>query len=378
MQNTVVLQLDPTPDNPRNSEGAFITLRDERILFAYTRFTGGGADDATADIAATESGDGGRTWSEPRIIVPNRGEQNTMSVTLLRLHDGRILFSYLTKDGMGDLPYGNCRPWALFSDDEGESWSDPVLMTQIPGYYVQNNDRIIQLSQDNPHAPGRLIAPLSYHRATGYDQETDHMSMASSLVMWMLSDDDGATWHESGSWWALPVRSGSGLQEPGLIELRDGTISCWARTDTGKQWGSTSSDGGQTWTPFEPLYDFASPCSPLSIKRVPDGFGDASGKLLAVWNDHSGRWDLPEPAKESWARTPHVTALSDDDGKTWRNHRVLEHDPDSGYCYTAIHFVDDVDGPALLLAYCAGNKETGGVLNRLRVRRLSVGWLSAG
>jgi len=376
MENTVVLQLDPTPDNPRNSEGAFITLRDGRILFAYTRFTGGGDDFARSDIAATESSDGGRTWSEPRIIVPNRGEQNTMSVTMLRLHDGRIFFSYCTKDGMGGLPYGNCRPWALFSDDEAETWSEPIGITQVHGYYVQNNDRIVQLSQDNPHAPGRFIAPLAYHRISSYDPETDHMEMESGLVMWRVSDDNGATWHESDSWWALPVVSGSGLQEPGLIELRDGTISCWSRTDTGNQWGSTSTDGGTTWTPFEPLDDFVSPCSPLSIKRVPEGSGDASGQLLAVWNDHSGRWDLPRPPKESWGRTPLIAALSDDDGRTWRHHRILEDDPDSGYCYTAIHFVDDADGPAALLAYCAGGKATGSVLNTLRMRRLSMDWLS--
>ena len=376
MDNSIVLQLDPTPDNPRNSEGAFITLRDGRILFAYTRFTGGEGDFARSDIAATESSDGGQTWSEPHIMIPNHGEQNTMSVTFLRLHDGRIFLSYCTKDGMGGLPYGNCRPWAVFSDDEGESWSEPIGITQVHGYYVQNNDRIIQLSQDNPHAPRRLIAPLAYHRISSYDPETDHMEMESGLVMWRVSDDNGATWRESDSWWALPVVSGSGLQEPGLIELRDGTISCWSRTDTGNQWGTTSTDGGTTWASFEPLDDFVSPCSPLSIKRVPDGFGEASGQLLAVWNDHSDRWNLAEPTKESWGRTPHVTALSDDDGKTWRHHRLLEDDPESGYCYTAIHFVDDPDGPAVLLAYCAGGKATGSVLNTARLRRISMDWIS--
>ena len=38
--------------NPRNSEGAFVELKDGRILFAYTRYKGASwADAATADIA---------------------------------------------------------------------------------------------------------------------------------------------------------------------------------------------------------------------------------------------------------------------------------------------------------------------------------------
>ena len=377
MENTVVLQLDPTPDNPRNSEGAFITLRDGRILFAYNRFTSGSDDFAHADIAATESNDGGRTWSEPYVMVPNHCEQNIMNASFLRLHDGRILFVYAAKGALGGLPLGNCQPWTLFSDDEAHSWSDPVGITEIQGYYVLNNDRIIQLSQDNPHAPGRLITPLAYHRFSGYAPEKDMLGFESGLVMWRLSDDSGATWYESDSWWALPVESGSGLQEPGVVELRDGSLLCWARTDIGFQWGSSSSDGGSTWAPFEPIEDFASPCSPLSMKRVPEGFGDASGQLLAVWNDYSDRWDLPRPPEGAWGRTPLVSALSNDDGKTWRHHRLLEDDPEDGYCYTAIHFVAGPDGPAVLLAYCAGRKRMASGLTGVRVRCMSADWLTA-
>ena len=36
----IVLDIEPTQRNPRNSEGAFITLDDGRILFAWSRFTG--------------------------------------------------------------------------------------------------------------------------------------------------------------------------------------------------------------------------------------------------------------------------------------------------------------------------------------------------
>jgi hypothetical protein len=61
-------------------------------------------------------------------------------------------------------------------------------------------------------------------------------------------------------------------------------------------------------------------------------------------------------------------ATSTDDGASWNNELLLEDDADSGYCYTAIHFVDG----AVLLGYCAGSAEDGGCLNRLRIRRLPL------
>ncbi len=362
MTNEVVRNLEPTGENPRNSEGSFITLADGKVLFAYTRFTGSGADDGAADIACISSTDDGRTWTDPRIVVPNRGDQNTMSVTYLRLRDGRIAMSYLVKDRIGDFRHGNCRPWISFSDDEAATWSEPHLITPIPGYYVQNNDRIIQLES------GRLVAPQSYHRMKTYDWDTHHYDAASGFVLYMLSDDAGETWRESKDWWALPVRSASGIQEPGVVELGDGRIMGWGRTDRGCQWGLESEDGGETWTPPHPT-DFVSPCSPLSIKRITD-----TGHLLAVWNDISDRFDLPVPARNTGNRTPLVSAISDDDGRTWSRHRLLEDDPERGFCYTAIHFVDG----AVLLGYCAGGAVTGGILNLLRIRRIDVGWFYEG
>jgi hypothetical protein len=52
---TKIRLLPPGPGNPRNSEGAFISLKDGTLLFVYTHFTGGGADNATAHLAARSS-----------------------------------------------------------------------------------------------------------------------------------------------------------------------------------------------------------------------------------------------------------------------------------------------------------------------------------
>ena len=100
------LELRPGAGNPRNSEGAFVTLKDGRILFVYTHFTGGGGDHSAAHLAGRYSSDGGRTWTqEDRMIVPNEGGMNVMSVSLLRLQSGEIALFYLLKNSLQD-----CRP----------------------------------------------------------------------------------------------------------------------------------------------------------------------------------------------------------------------------------------------------------------------------
>lgn len=59
-----VLELPSGKNNPRNSEGDFIRLKDGRILFVYSHYTGtNAADHGSAHLAMRESSDGGRTWT---------------------------------------------------------------------------------------------------------------------------------------------------------------------------------------------------------------------------------------------------------------------------------------------------------------------------
>ena len=86
--------LPPKPENPRNSEGDFIELKDGRVMFVYTHFTGGTSDHATAYLAARFSADDGMTWSADDVtVVPNEGGFNVMSVSLLRalLHAEKLV-----------------------------------------------------------------------------------------------------------------------------------------------------------------------------------------------------------------------------------------------------------------------------------------------
>lgn len=349
-ENKIVLNLEPAKENPRNSEGSFVTLKSGRIVFYYTHFYGGAADSSAARIVAIHSDDHGATWSQPpETVLETRSGDNVMSVSLLRLHSGKIAFFYILKNSWQD-----CKPYVRFSTDEAQSWSEPQLVVAAPGYFVLNNDRVIQLQN------GRLIAPVAFHRSRNPLPNASSFD-SRAIDFWYLSDDEGKTWREADTWWALPARTRSGLQEPGVVQLADGSLFGWARTDQGAQFGFRSIDNGKSWSAPEAT-GLKSPVSPASIKRLPD-----SADLLAIYNDHSG--DFPFPKNK---RTPLVAAISSDGGKSWPIRKLLEDDPDGWYCYTAIHFVED----AVLLAYCAGDSKVGG-LNRLRVRRISLDWFRA-
>ena len=105
-------------DNPRNSEGDFITLKDGRILFIYTHYTGqSGADWGNAYLASRFSSDNGKTWSkESKIEVQQEGVNNVMSVSMVRLLNGSIALFNLKIDGEF-----LCSPWMRISTDEGNT-----------------------------------------------------------------------------------------------------------------------------------------------------------------------------------------------------------------------------------------------------------------
>ncbi|MFC1636181.1 sialidase family protein [Planctomycetota bacterium] len=336
-QIDTILRIEPGKENPRNSEGDMIALKNGRLCLIYTRFRGGSSDHATADLAMRISDNDGISWSDDKIVVPCKGGLNVMSVSLLRLADGKIALFYLRKTSKED-----CRPLMCISNDEAQTWSRPtVCITDKVGYYVLNNDRAVQLQH------GRIILPVARHQGPG--QSLDR----AGVIMCYLSDDSGKSWRRSKDAFKGYAPDGRRItvQEPGVVELNDGRLMMFIRTDAGSQYICFSEDGGETWSKTQPS-NLASPLSPATIERSP-----WTGDLLCVWNDHSGVH--PYPAGK---RTPLCLAVSKDEGATWSQSRILEDNPDGWYCYTAMTFVKD----RLLLAYCAGDKKIGG-LNRLKV-----------
>ena len=347
-----LLDLPPLPGNPRNSEGAFLALRDGRILFVYSHFSGSVQDDAAAELwALTLDGDAA-SRPAPLIPVPDDGAQNLMSVSLLRMANGDIGLFYLRRHGQTSLEMVLRR-----SGDEGKTWSSPTPVTARAGYFVVNNDRVCRLTG------GSILVPAAEHKKFLRADGSVYFDPRAEAVFFR-SDDDGQSFYELPGKGVMPYADacGSGLQEPGVLELRDGRLWSWARTDLGSQWEMFSFTGGRSWTPPAPSR-FTSPLSPMSVRRLSDG------ALLALYNPvplYNGRSAY---ARGIWTggRTPLALRLSQDDGQTWNDPVLLESDPFRGYCYTAIF--EEAPG-RLLLAYCAGGAGDGICLARLRIARL--------
>jgi Neuraminidase (sialidase) len=197
------------------------------------------------------------------------------------------------------------------SDDEAVTWNKPIrCITERDGYFVLNNSRVIQLKD------GRLLMSVALHKSPG-----DTVFASMGRIWSYYSDDNGRNWKVSQE---VPNPDSIILQEPGLIELNSGEIMMYMRTMSGVQYLSYSADRGQSWSRAEKS-NIVSPCSPASITRIP-----SSGNLLLVWNENGA----------DQKRTPLNIAISEDEGKTWINKKIIENNPEGSFCYPAIHYLN--------------------------------------
>ncbi len=337
ISKSVVLELPPSEDNPRNSEGDFIRLESGDILYVYTHYYGTSGDDhASAKLVSRISHNGGLTWStKDELVLENEGRLNIMSVSLLRLRDNSIALFYLVKENAGD-----CRPYLRYSYDEGQTWTQRVQILPEASYNVVNNSRVVLLQE------GRIIIPVARHAYRGGDV---YNYESKATVFCLISDDGGRRWMQSED---VPNANNIMYQEPGVVELADGRLLMTIRNASGKQYYSYSSDRGATWSESFPS-PLISPASPASIKREPN-----SDRLIAVWNE--------SPDK----RNPITIGVLSPDGREILAKRTLDKGVDGeerGFCYPALFFVDQ---QTLLVGYCCGKGYWG--LNASRISKLRL------
>lgn len=360
----IVCELAPNDMNRRNSEGDFIELGDGRIAYAYTRYRDGMEDGCQADIAVIFSSDGGESFSREKIIIsPEDCDAiNIMSVSLFKLESGEIAVFYLKKSkGLNCIPY-------MRKTRDFESFSEEIRCIDSDGYFAVNNDRVRRLSD------GRLIFPAAYMKITKLvSYEVDHHNMKNengelvirlepAIAMFYESRDDGNSWQKIGDV-AMPYKIfTTGLQEPGLVELSDGTLYAYFRNNSGRQFESYSYDGGKSWTLPEPS-QFTSPESPMCTQRLADG------RIAVVYNPaplYFGRGQYSKDGIWTGGRNPLVICFADGNMRGVTEPLVIEDDESRGFAYTAIFETKS----SILLAYCAGGAEDKMMLNRVRIRKI--------
>lgn len=340
---------DHSTDGNRAGEGSVVELDDGTLYFVYGKFDGN-YDASPAKLVSRRSTDGGESWGETEVFIePAPSWQNVMSVSLLRLQNRRIGCAFLVKSGEG---HEKCIPYWMVSDDDAKSWSDPkpivknghyiVQGKQHIGYYVVNNDRLLQLDS------GRLLLPYHYYIQPPTDQ---YRQPACGCL---ISDDNGESWrhgwdeikaepenyHIPDAVVADPVPllrlmkyNMVNVQEPGVVELSSGRVLMWARSNGGCAYAAISADGGDNWSPFKPLCKIPMPQGPSAIKRVP-----GTGRLVMIHPDRSG---VPYGSEEFMRRTPLAVSVSDDEGVSWQRHKPLIGDDTHNYCYYSLLFCGD-------------------------------------
>lgn len=356
-----LFDLSPRENNTRNSEGDFFRFTDGRIMFAYCRFTGSSWDDNIhSDICAVYANDGENFDTENicTLVKPERlGGHNAMCVTLRPCEKGVRLYFLLKKESENASVPLRSEYYYIDSIDGYDFSGEPVLcFPKIhESYYVVNNNRVEILES------GRIIIPVANHKATLCE---GHYHYAAGVDKFVYSDDGGRTFNEDVQELSLPIDGNrAGLQEPGVIELPDGRLYAYFRTDTGYQYESFSNDQGITWTDPKPS-QFESPLSPMRIAKNP-----YSKKYYAIRNPYMERPESPEHPRfrNTWGRTPLAISESTD-GIHYSSFELIESDLHYGYCYPAIFFLSENEA---LVSYCSGGVDLI-PLQRTTVTKISI------
>lgn len=307
--------------NPRNTEAAIMPLKDGALLLGWTEFyAGDGEDHGPARISGKISNDGGRTWGEKYTLVENDGGLNVMEVNFTRLKTGELALFYNKKNTEST----DCRVMMRISVDEGRTWINPKQLSPSGKYTGLANGRSIRLRS------GRILLE----------------AWEGGYVYCLLSDDEGKTWRDS-----QHIKPANGESyENACVELKDGKVLMLMRTEIGGQFKSISSDGGETWSDpvITPLTGSA---APVSISRIPK-----TGDLLAIWTHNPG----------SQRRNPLTSAISNDEGETWKYFKNMEDTSDDIWAYPAVTWIRN----RALVTYF--NYKGGG--NSLKLRSLPVKW----
>lgn len=261
------------------------------------------------DLLARRSTDGGRTWSEPRLVAAAPGQTTGNPAPVVDRQTGVIWLPFCRNpafdaDGRRDKWRYDRPVWLTHSADDGRTWADPVEITaavKAPEWtwYSTGPGHGIQL------AGGRLLIACT-HRVRGPGRADDRDDARYSHVV--CSDDHGATWHPGGS------VSREGTNECAAVELAGGAVylTCRDQAGGGRRYAALSRDGGDTFPEVWRDEALLEPACEASLVGLPDGDGNGEGTVTVFCN----------PASRT--RDTLTVRLSRDGCRTWPTARLLE------------------------------------------------------
>jgi len=261
------------------------------------------------------SDDEGLTWNPRALPSFDRELELAPTGALLRTVDGVLILAssnlaerhFTWDDELKDAPGARLPTYAMRSLDDGETWQDVQKLhdewTGANRDIIQTRDgRIVFTSMKMLSHPGR-------HSVLTYSsKDRGETWQASNLI------DLGGNGHHDGA------------TEATLVEIKDGRLLKYIRTNWSQFWRALSDDGGRSWHPYGPSGVDAS-SAPGMLKRL------ASGRIALVWNrlHPEGQTDYPLKGGDGiWSATPvsnHRAELSisfsDDECESWSSPVVI-------------------------------------------------------
>ncbi|MBR4104161.1 MAG: exo-alpha-sialidase [Thermoguttaceae bacterium] len=233
-------------------------------------------------VTLFKSVDGGKTWSAPKVLAGPKTFDSDVPIASWG-------FPMVSKSGRIYVIYNQYQPGkvstnrqhtglmvGIFSDDGGETWSEPQTIDQprttndptdasIPPEWVVWQ-KPLRLGPGGKYLVGctRYAAPefhSKFKTATEFmrfENIDDDPAPKDLIVRWFATNDD-------------VLRVGAHCEEPSIVKLPDGRFFALLRTGVGRPYWTISEDDGETWAAPEPLLDrdggkpFEHPLSPCPI-----------------------------------------------------------------------------------------------------------------
>jgi len=266
-----------------------------------------GEPNSNLDLVSRRSLDGGLTWQPMQVIDAWAGGTSSNATSVVDRTTGRVYLLYNRWEGN----YGaNSQPgtnnntaWVRYSDDEGQTWSNPSDITANVKDYNNWNTTAFGPGSGIQASNGRLLIPASRYVAG-----------PGNAPYAVYSNDHGLTWTRG-----TLLTGGNLASENQFVQLADGKILMDARQTSasdGPRVNSLSSNGGLSWSAA--TEGQIAPSVEAAIERFSlVSAGNDKNRLLWTGPTGPGRIDL-------------VVRASYDENQSWTNQRLLW-DGYSGY-----------------------------------------------
>ncbi len=252
-------------------------------------------------LAKRVSQDGGRTWSAP---VPIEAATNIVAGAggfLVDEETGRVFL--FGRFGTGFVPSNieasNMIIYVMYSDDNGQTWSQPAATDAGRSYFLSYSDGIKTSVADGAGPNVDYVVP--------FGAQYDNTGAFCTSVLY--SSDGGQTWQgsESTVTYGAGVGHEGGVSESYLIELSDGRLFMISRCQVAGVIHfvkSYSSDFGVTWV--EQAVD-----TQVYAPNTQPVLYDLDGTPLLLWGGNNAQGGT------SYQRYPLTIAYSNDDCETF-------------------------------------------------------------